>query len=190
MINFAYTQQTEREVRELLARAPASRKRSRACSTPSRSASATASPSPSKTPRSRFSEADAAPIPLRFLEDGLAALATRAGFDAAIAAKDPGADRHGARPASPMRASTGADIHTVFFTGGRSPRAGRAAGHRPGRARSAQATTGSDLLSVALGLTREAARRLRLTPRRHLAGRRSGMECSLTEYRSSREKRP
>jgi hypothetical chaperone protein len=104
-----------------------------------------------------LSEADAAALPLSFIEPGLAAPATRRGFDRAIATrterlfatasaciKDAGLKPH--------------DIHTIFFTGG----SGRVPAVREAIQRaapSARATTGSDFLSVALGLTREAQKR-------------------------------
>ncbi len=104
-----------------------------------------------------LSEADSAALPLDFIEPGLAAPATRRGFDGAIATRT---DRLFAT-ASACINDAGLkphDIHTIFFTGGsgRVP-AVRAAIQRA--APSARATTGSDFLSVALGLTREAQKR-------------------------------
>jgi hypothetical chaperone protein len=104
-----------------------------------------------------LSEADAAALPLDFIERGLLAPATRSGFDRAILAKT-------ARlfaTASACIADAGLkpdDIHTIFFTGGsgRVP-AVRAAIQRA--APNARATAGSDFLSVGLGLTREAQKR-------------------------------
>ena len=104
-----------------------------------------------------LSEADAAALPLDFVERDLLAPATRAGFDRAIRAKT-------ARlfaTASQCIADAGlrpSDIDTIFFTGG----SGRVPAVREAIVRAApqaRATTGSDFLSVALGLTREAQKR-------------------------------
>ena len=104
-----------------------------------------------------LSESDAAALPLGFIEPGLAAPATRHGFDHAIATRT----ERLFTTASACIKDAGLkprDIHTIFFTGGsgRVP-AVRAAIQRA--APSARATTGSDFLSVALGLTREAQKR-------------------------------
>ena len=104
-----------------------------------------------------LSEADAAALPLDFVERDLLAPATRTGFDRAIRAKT-------ARlfaTASQCIADAGltaSDIDTIFFTGG----SGRVPAVREAIVRAApgaRATTGSDFLSVALGLTREAQKR-------------------------------
>ncbi|HUO90967.1 MAG TPA: Hsp70 family protein [Rhizomicrobium sp.] len=104
-----------------------------------------------------LSEAGAAPLLLDFVEAGLAAEATRHGFDNAIGAKT---DRLHAIARSCIRDAglTPGDIHTIFFTGGsgRVPAVRNAVIHA---APQAHATAGSGFLSVALGLTREAQKR-------------------------------
>jgi hypothetical chaperone protein len=104
-----------------------------------------------------LSEAGAAPLLLSFVEPALAALATRAGFDRAIMAKT---DRLFTTASACIRDAglKPYDIHTIFFTGG----SGRVPAVRDAIMRAAptaRATTGSDFLSVALGLTREAQKR-------------------------------
>lgn len=106
-----------------------------------------------------LSEADAAALPLAFVETGLAAPATRQEFDRAIRART--ARLYATASACIRDAGLKPDdIHTIFFTGGsaRVP-AVRQAIQRA--APNARATEGSDFLSVALGLTREAANRYR-----------------------------
>ncbi len=104
-----------------------------------------------------LSAAETSALPLAFVEPGLAALATRAGFDRAIETRT---HRLFATAAACIKGAglKPGDIHTIFFTGGsgRVP-AVRAAIKRA--APSARATEGSDFLSVALGLTREAQKR-------------------------------
>jgi hypothetical chaperone protein len=104
-----------------------------------------------------LSDAGATPLLLDFVEAALAADATRHGFDHAIRGKT---DRLHAITRSCIRDAglKPDDIHTIFFTGG----SGRVPAVReaitcavPG----ARATAGSDFLSVALGLTREAQKR-------------------------------
>ena len=104
-----------------------------------------------------LSEAESAVLPLDFIEDNLGAAATRAGFDHAIADKT-GRLHKVAAACIKDAGLTSSDINTIFFTGGsgRVP-AVRAAIRRA--APDARATEGSDFLSVALGLTREAQKR-------------------------------
>ncbi|HXC56603.1 MAG TPA: Hsp70 family protein [Rhizomicrobium sp.] len=104
-----------------------------------------------------LSEADAAPLALDFVERGLAAHASRAGFDRAIETRTERLFRTASACIKDAGLKPG-DIHTIFFTGGsgRVP-AVRAAIRRAAPA--ARATTGSDFLSVASGLTREAQKR-------------------------------
>jgi len=99
-------------------------------------------------------------MPLAFLEAGLAATATRADFDRAIDAR---IDRlH--RTASACIRLAGlkpAAIDTIFLTGGSSrvPAVRTAIGRAAPSARlAAPLAGGSDLLSVALGLTQMAGR--------------------------------
>jgi hypothetical chaperone protein len=155
MINFTYTYRTEREVRELLAGACEPDKVRRLLDTIThrlghRIAFAV------EDAKIGLSEVAAAPIPLEFVEAGLAALASRAGFDAAIREKTDALTHMATACVADAGVKPDA-IHTVFLTGGSSrvPAVQRAISlAAPG----ARATTGSDFLSVALGLTREAAR--------------------------------
>ncbi|MGH9421996.1 MAG: Hsp70 family protein, partial [Thermoanaerobaculia bacterium] len=96
-------------------------------------------------------------LPLLFVEDELAAEVVRHDFDEAVAAKT---ERLHATAAKCIReAGLKRDaIHTVFFTGGSS----RVPAVRDAIVRAALAAriaSGSDFLSVALGLTREAQKR-------------------------------
>lgn len=104
-----------------------------------------------------LSEAPSVSLPLAFLEPDLATEATQASFDAAIKDKTNRLNR----VASECIAKAGLKpdaIDTIFFTGGSSrvPAVQRAIA---AAAPNARATAGSDFLSVALGLTREAQRK-------------------------------
>jgi hypothetical chaperone protein len=104
-----------------------------------------------------LSDREAVAIALEFIETALAARATAQRFDQAIRAKT---DRL-TQVAGQCIADSGLTpdkIQTIFFTGGSSrvPAVRKAIAKA---APSARAATGSDFLSVALGLTREAARR-------------------------------
>ena len=101
-----------------------------------------------------LSAADTAAVPLSFLEAGLAVTATRAGFDHAIDARI----ERLYRTARDCIASAGLRpdaIDTIFLTGGSSrvPAVRTAIGRA---APSARLAGGSDLLSVAMGLTQMA----------------------------------
>jgi hypothetical chaperone protein len=155
-INFTYTQANERELRDIVKDAREPEKISRLLKTIQkrlghRIAFAV------EDAKMALSDAAATGIDLGFLEAGLTAEATRAGFDRAISAKT---DRLFA-VASKCIADAGLKpdgIDTIFFTGGSSRvPAVRAAITRA--APNARAAAGSDFLSVALGLTREAQRR-------------------------------
>lgn len=152
-INFAYTYKNEREVTELVSLACEPEKVSRLLKLlhqglGHRLAFAV------EDAKIVLSADDSAAIPLGFLETGLAALATRSAFDRAI---EPATDRlH--RTAGECIAAAGlvpGDIETIFLTGGSSrvPAVRTAVGRAAPGARLAG---GSDLLSVALGLTRMA----------------------------------
>jgi len=92
-------------------------------------------------------------IDFGFIEGGLTSDATRAGFDRIIEQKTARLFRTAATCIADAGLSP-TDIQTIFFTGGSSRvPAVRAAVSRA--APEAQPATGSDLLSVALGLTRE-----------------------------------
>lgn len=104
-----------------------------------------------------LSETESAVLPLDFIEETLDAVATRAGFDHAIADKT---ERLYKVAAACIKDAglTPSDINTIFFTGG----SGRVPAVRAAITRAApdaRATEGSDFLSVALGLTREAQKR-------------------------------
>jgi hypothetical chaperone protein len=104
-----------------------------------------------------LSEKDAASLPLDFIEPGLAAMATRHGFDEAIATRTERLNQTAAKCIKDAGLNP-SGIQTIFFTGGSS----RVPAVRSAIARaapSARAATGSDFLSVALGLTREAQKR-------------------------------
>ena len=149
-INFAYTYRNERQLAELVSLACEPEKVGRLL----------------KVVRQRLghrlafavedakidlSAGERADVPLAFLEAGLAAPATRVDFDRAIAA---GMDRlHEAARDCIVAAGLGpAAIETIFLTGGSSrvPAVRAAVGRA---APSARVAGGSDLLSVAMGLT-------------------------------------
>jgi hypothetical chaperone protein len=104
-----------------------------------------------------LSDASTTALPLGFIETGLSAEATRNGFDRAIESRT----NRLFKTATACIADAGLkpeDINTIFFTGG----SGKVPAVRDAITRAAptaRATTGSDFLSVALGLTREAQKR-------------------------------
>jgi hypothetical chaperone protein len=104
-----------------------------------------------------LSEVSNISLPLDFLEETLAANATQSGFDAAIKDKTDRLTRV-ARECIAKAGSKPGDIDTIFFTGG-SSRVPAVQHAISSAAPNARATTGSDFLSVALGLTREAQRK-------------------------------
>ena len=118
-INFAYTYKNEREVGALVLRGVRAGKGRAAADGARASASATASPSRSRTPRSRSAPSDDAAVSLDFVEKGLAATATRAGFERAIRTKTDRLYRT-ARDCIAAAGLEGAAIDTVFLTGGSS----------------------------------------------------------------------
>lgn len=104
-----------------------------------------------------LSEADRTALPLDFIDETLSATATRAGFDHAIREKTERLHKTAAACIKDAGLAPG-DIDTIFFTGG----SGRVPAVREAILRAApdaRATEGSDFLSVALGLTREAQKR-------------------------------
>jgi hypothetical chaperone protein len=155
-INFAYTFQNERMLIELIAGAREPDKVARLL----------------KVVRQRLghriaftvedgkialSEAVAAALPLGFIDQELTAQATRSGFDHAIATRTERLHRTAAQCIRDAGLSPHA-IQTIFFTGGSS----RVPAVRDAIARAApnaRIAAGSDFLSVALGLTREAQKR-------------------------------
>jgi hypothetical chaperone protein len=157
-INFTYSHQNERELKTLVADSREPEKTRRLL----------------KTIRSRlghriaFAVEDAKialsadgeiAIALAFIEAALAVAATRKRFEAAIKAKT---DLLFTTASKCVRDAglKPSDIHTIFFTGGSSlvPAVRNTISRA---APAARAATGSDFLSVALGLTREAERRFR-----------------------------
>jgi hypothetical chaperone protein len=100
---------------------------------------------------------EAAVLPLLFVENELVATVTRRDFNEAIASKSERLHATAAKCISEAGLKRDA-IHTVFFTGGSS----RVPAIRDAIVRAAPAAriaSGSDFLSVALGLTRQAQKR-------------------------------
>jgi len=157
-INFTYTHRNEREVRTLLKDSREPEKTRRLLRTlhnrlGHRIAFAV------EDAKIALSDQERVDIDLGFIEGGLAAAATRASFGRTIAQKT----ERLCRTAAGCIADAGlrpSDVHTIFFTGGSS----RVPAVRDAISRAAPGAhpaTGSDLLSVALGLTREAERRFK-----------------------------
>jgi len=155
-INFTYTSKMNREVRELLAQSLAPEKVSRLQKTIQQRLGH----------RIAFGVEDAkialsaqpsAHLPLDFLEPGLSGTLSRTDFESTITEKT---DRlhNTARACIADAGVRPEDIQTIFFTGGSSrvPAVRHAIASAASQAR---ATEGSDFLSVAKGLTQEAARR-------------------------------
>jgi hypothetical chaperone protein len=104
-----------------------------------------------------LSDAESTALPLDFIEAALEAVGTRAGFDQAISEETARLHKVAAQCIKDA-GLTPSDINTIFFTGG----SGRVPAVRAAIMRAApdaRATEGSDFLSVALGLTREAQKR-------------------------------
>ena len=155
-INFLYTYRTEREVRELAAGAREPDKVARLLKAIRRRLGHRIAFAVEGA-KIALSEEEVAMIALGFLEEGLSAKATQAGFEAAIREKTDRLTR--VAKACVSDAGLGPEaIQTIFFTGGSSlvPAVRKAIS---AAAPVARAATGSDFLSVAYGLTREAARR-------------------------------
>ncbi len=154
-INFAYTYRNERELARLVALACEPAKLGRLL-TVVRQRLGHRLAFAVEEGKIALSAAERATLPLDFLETGLAVAATRTGFDRAIDAR---LERlQGAARDCIAAAGLGAArIDTIFLTGGSSRvPAVRAAVSRA--APSARLAGDSDLLSVALGLTRMAGR--------------------------------
>jgi hypothetical chaperone protein len=155
-INFTYTQANERELRELIEDSREPQKIKRLLRTirqrlGHRIAFAV------EDAKMALSDNEIAPIPLDFLEAALNAEATRKGFDHAIKTKTDRLFNVASKCIADASLTAGA-IDTIFFTGGSS----RVPAVREAITRAApnaRAATGSDFLSVALGLTRDAQRR-------------------------------
>jgi hypothetical chaperone protein len=157
-INFTYTYRNEREVRALVADSRAPEKTRRLLRTLQNRLGHRIAFSVEDA-KIALSDRESVGVDLGFIESDLVTDATRAGFDRTIEEKT------GLlfRTAATCIADAGlnpTDIQTIFFTGGSSRvPAVRAAIWRA--APEAKPATGSDLLSVALGLTREAERRFK-----------------------------
>jgi len=152
-INFAYTYKNEREIADLVGLAVEPDKVARLL-TLVRQRLGHRLAFAVEDAKIALSAAESATMPLAFLEAGLAVTATRPEFDRAIDARI--VRMH--RTASECIAAAGLRpeaIDTIFLTGGSSrvPAARRAIGEA---APSARLASGSDLLSVAMGLTQMA----------------------------------
>ncbi|WP_368744896.1 Hsp70 family protein [Desertibaculum subflavum] len=152
-VNFAYTQKNEREVARLAARAREPEKVERLLKVLRRRLGHRLAFA-AEAAKIALSVEERVALPLEFLETGLAAMATRDGFDRAIGSR---VERL-CKAAGDCIAAAGVTpdaIDTIFLTGGSSrvPAIRAAVGRA---APSARLAGGSDLLSVALGLTRMA----------------------------------
>jgi len=155
-INFSYTPRNERQVAELLAGARDPKRVGRLLKVVKERLGHRIALAVEKG-KVALSASDAADIPLNFIEAGLHAPAKRGRFEDVIADNTQRLNRAAASCIASARLKPG-DIQTIFFTGGSSliP-AVRGAISRA--APDARAATGADFLSVASGLTLEAARR-------------------------------
>lgn len=152
-INFAYTFRNEREVAELVSLAREPEKVTRLLATLQQRLGHRLAFAVEEA-KIALSAAERVAVPLSFLEAGLAITATRAEFDRAIAARGERLQK-AARECIVAAGLGPAAIDTVFLTGGSSrvPAVRAAIGRvAPG----ARLAGGSDLLSVALGLTQMA----------------------------------
>jgi hypothetical chaperone protein len=155
-INFTYTYRNEREVRALVADSREPEKTRRLLRTLQNRLGHRIAFSVEDA-KIVLSDRENVGVDLGFIEGGLMTDVTRAGFDRMIEQKTGRLFRTAATCIADARLDP-TDIQTIFFTGGSSRvPAVRAAISRA--APEAQPATGSDLLSVALGLAREAMRR-------------------------------
>ena len=155
-INFAYTPRNERMLVELVAGAREPEKVARLLKVVRERLGHRIALSVEDA-KITLSDAERTVLSLDFIEAGLDAVALRAGFDRAISEKT----KRLHKVATACINDAGlkpSDINTIFFTGG----SGRVPAVRAAIMRAApdaRATAGSDFLSVALGLTREAQKR-------------------------------
>jgi hypothetical chaperone protein len=156
LINWAYTRKNEREISDLVADSRAPEKTARLLKALQRRLGHRIAFAVEDA-KIALSRSDTTELGLSFLEAGLAAQATRAGFDRAI---DDKTRRLTQLATNCIRdAGLGPDaVSTIFFTGG-SSRVPAVRAAIAAAAPLARAATGSDFLSVASGLTREAERR-------------------------------
>ncbi len=155
-INFAYSRRNEREVADLVADSRAPERTGRLLATLKRRLGHRIAFAVEDA-KIALSADDTTDIALGFLESGLHAPATRAGFDRAIAQKTERLTRLATRCIADAGLQAEA-ISTIFFTGG-SSRVPAVREAIAAAAPAARIAAGSDFLSVALGLTREAQRR-------------------------------
>ena len=155
-INFAYTFHNERMLLELIAGSREPQKVARLLRV-IRSRLGHRIAFAMENSKIELSDSMTALIALEFIEADLTATATRRGFDETIATKTNQLQVTASRCIKNAGLKSDA-IQTIFFTGGSS----RVPAVREAIARAApaaRAASGSDFLSVALGLTREAQRR-------------------------------
>jgi len=154
-INFTYTFQNERALKALVADSVEPEKTSRLLKTIQRRLGHRIAFAV-EDGKILLSEHEMASLPLDFLEHGLAVSASKSGLEDAIAAKT---DRLTSIARRCIRDAglKPEDVHAIFFTGGSSlvPAVRKAI---QAAAPDARTATGSDFLSVALGLSREAGR--------------------------------
>jgi hypothetical chaperone protein len=155
-INFAYSRRNEREVAGLVADSRTPERTGRLLATLQRRLGHRIAFAVEDV-KIALSARDTTDIALGFLENGLHAPATRLGFDRAIAAKTTRLTALAARCIADAGLAPDA-IATIFFTGG-SSRVPAVRDAIAAAAPSARIAAGSDFLSVASGLTREAQRR-------------------------------
>ena len=155
-INFTYTYRNEREVAELAADSRAPQKVSRLLKTLRRRLGHRIAFAVEDA-KIALSDRDTAEIALGFLEEGLTAHASRKGFDRAVRSRTERLTALAAKCIADAGLAPDA-ISTIFFTGG-SSRVPAVRAAIAAAAPSARVAAGSDFLSVALGLTREAQRR-------------------------------
>lgn len=156
LINFAYTRKNEREVAGLVADSRAPDKTRRLLDTLQRRLGHRIALAVEES-KMALSECEEVGIPLRFLEADLEAPATRTRFEGVIRERT---WRLTCLAADCLRDAglTSDAISTIFLTGG-SSRVPAVRSALSAAAPGARVAAGSDLLSVALGLTREAQRR-------------------------------
>jgi hypothetical chaperone protein len=156
LINWAYTRKNERDVAELIADSRSPEKVERLLKTLQRRLGHRIAFAVEDA-KIALSESDITEIALGFIEAGLTAQATRMGFNKAITGKTYRLTNIALECIRDAGLKPDA-VSTIFFTGG-SSRVPAVRDAIAAAAPSARVAAGSDFLSVALGLTREAQRR-------------------------------
>jgi hypothetical chaperone protein len=156
LINWAYTRKNERDVAELIADSRSPEKVERLLKTLQRRLGHRIAFAVEDA-KIALSESDITEIALGFIEAGLTAQATRMGFNKAITGKTYRLTNIALECIRDAGLKPDA-VSTIFFTGG-SSRVPAVRDAIAAAAPSARIAAGSDFLSVALGLTREAQRR-------------------------------